>query len=106
MDQTAAERAKRILGVLVDAYQKLQEWNPIPITKVQPIVVIMLNGEPEATYAKCRLEIDPSDPGCGLDAYARRMAKRPEKFCGIGLRSIRDDTPGGHTLIIHQDSFI
>lgn len=104
MSQATVERADRILKALGDAYQKLQKWNSMPVTKVQPIVVVMLNGEPEPTYAKCRLEIDPSDPGSGLDAFARRMAKRPEEFCGIGLRTIRDDTPGGHTYIIHQDS--
>lgn len=101
MGQTTAERAGKILEALVRAYQKLQECDVTPITKVQPILVVMLNGELEPTYSKCQLEIDPNDPGSGLDAYARRMAKRPEAFCGIGLRSIRDDESSEHTLINH-----
>lgn len=102
MDQTVAERADRILAPFGSAYNILTTLSKSPISRVQPVVV-MHGVELEAVYTNLRLETDPSDPGCGLEQFAKRLARIAKPYHGIGLRSIYSDTTGGLTLIIHPD---
>jgi len=98
-------RLESITHALKVAYEAVQAHDKMPVTVIKPIVITK-DGE-----FGCKLAaIEPDDSDVALSSLAETWTDFAYRggvttpILAVGVRSIRPDTAGGHTHIVHFDS--